>query len=282
MFLMVAALLAQAGGDGKSQPERANRCTDAWERFIEDTVSTGDGRGHGPDLGSDEWQSVVQFRLGIRDEPGVPERGGEAWCHFIDRIVQDRSKSTSASPGPGSAARNSGPSFSCDEVEAGSVEAMICSDEELSTMDRKLAGVYAAASAKATNEHPPVLKAEQRDWIKGRDACFKGDDKRDCIRDAYLHRIAELQARYRLVSFIGPASFVCDDNRAKEVIAMFFETDPPTLIAEYGDSVSLMYVQPSASGSRYQGSNEAYWEHQGEALITWDDGATQMHCRKAQ
>lgn len=53
------------------------------------------------------------------------------------------------------------------------------------------------------------------------------------------------------------------------------------MIAEHGDSVSLMYQQPSASGTRYQGRNESLWEHQGEASITWGYGAPEMHCKKA-
>jgi hypothetical protein len=39
--------------------------------------------------------------------------------------------------------------------------------------------------------------------------------------------------------------------------------------AERGDSVSLMYLQPSGSGAKYHGRNETFWERQGEALITW-------------
>jgi hypothetical protein len=40
--------------------------------------------GHGPDPGSEEWRSVVEFKLGIRDQPGVPDRNSQAWCEFID------------------------------------------------------------------------------------------------------------------------------------------------------------------------------------------------------
>ena len=60
----------------------------------------------------------------------------------------------------------------------------------------------------------------------------------------------------------------------------FFQTDPPTLIAERGDQVSLMYLQPSASGSKYQGRNESFWEHQNEARVTWGYGSPAMHCQK--
>ena len=154
-------------------------------------------------------------------------------------------------------------------------------DGELSNLDRKLTGVYSEASRKAANEHPPTLKAEQRGWIKGRDDCWKSTDKRQCVGDSYTYRIAELQAKYRLVSATSPIVYACDGNRSNEVVATFFQTDPPTLIAEHGDSVSLMYAQPSGSGSKYQGRNESFWEHQGEAVVTWGYEAPEMRCKKA-
>ncbi|MGD2056091.1 MAG: MliC family protein [Gammaproteobacteria bacterium] len=181
----------------------------------------------------------------------------------------------------GETAMSSGPSYACEKVEAGSIEAMICEDSGLSMLDRKLADTYQAASQKAVNEHPPVLKAEQRGWIKGRNDCWKSGDKRKCVQEEYRQRIAELQARYRLVPGTGPVTYICDGQPGNEVVATFFQTDPPTLIAERGDSLSLMYLQPSGSGTRYQGRNETFWEHQGVASITWGYGEPEMHCRKA-
>jgi len=171
-----------------------------------------------------------------------------------------------------------GPSFDCTKVAAGSIEAMICADRELTELDRRLASVYGQAAQKAGNEHPPVFKAEQRGWIKGRNDCWKSDDRRRCVADSYVQRIAELQARYRLVGHIGPVTYHCDDHPKSEVVATFFQTNPPTLIAERGDQVSLMVQQPSASGARYQGRNESLWEHHGEARITWGYGAPEMRC----
>jgi uncharacterized protein len=184
-------------------------------------------------------------------------------------------------PATAAAAANPGPSFPCTKVEEGSIEALVCGDAELSALDRKLAGVFAAASAKAVNERPPVLKAEQRGWIKGRDDCWKSDDRRNCVQTEYQRRIAELQARYRLVPGTGPVRYTCDGDPRNEVTATFFPTEPPTLIAERGDSVSLMYQERSASGSRYQGRNESFWEHQGEATVTWGYEAPAMKCLKA-
>ena len=173
-----------------------------------------------------------------------------------------------------------GPSFDCAKVEAGSIEEMVCKDKGLTALDRKLAEVYSAASQKAVNEHPPLLKAEQRGWIKGRNDCWKSADRRKCVEDNYRLRITELQAKYRLVPGTGPVTYACDGDPKNEVVVTFFKTDPPTLIAERGDQVSLMYLQPAASGTRYQGPNESFWEHQGEATITWGYGAPEMRCTK--
>ena len=183
-------------------------------------------------------------------------------------------------PGSGWAAE-SGPSFDCGKVEAGSIEALICADEGLAALDRVMAGVYRQASERATNEHPPVLRAEQRGWIKGRNDCWKSDDVRACVETSYRLRIAELQARYRLVEFTGPVFYACDGDPRNEIVVTFFPTDPPTLVAERGDSVSLMYLEPSASGSKYRGRNETLWVKGAEALITWGYEAPEMRCTQA-
>lgn len=172
------------------------------------------------------------------------------------------------------------PSFDCSKIAPGSIEALVCQTPELAKLDQHLADVFKQASAKAGNEQPPLLKAEQRGWIKGRDDCWKVDDKSTCVRDAYRQRIAELQARYRLVEAQGPAIFVCDGQPAKQLIATFFVTEPATAMVELGDQSSLMYQQPAASGARYQGRNESFWEHQGEAWVIWGFQAPEMRCVK--
>ncbi|PTQ68213.1 uncharacterized protein C8K61_112130 [Pseudomonas sp. GV071] len=169
-------------------------------------------------------------------------------------------------------------SFDCSKAAAGSIEELVCKTPALSAQDEQLAKVYQQALAKAKNEHPPTLKAEQRGWLKGRDECWKADDKTHCVSDAYQQRIAELQARYQLLPGKGPVRYVCDNQPGKEVLATFYATEPPTLIAELGDSTSLMYAQPSASGSQYQGRNESFWEHQGEATVVWGYEAPPMKC----
>jgi uncharacterized protein len=272
IFLILGASWAQASA----------LCTESWYRSIDEKVATSDGQGHGPDVGSDEWKSVIEFKFGIRDKADVPSRDNESWCQYIDQIVRQSGMPSGRNKNPGTAAGAQGPSYDCGKVEPGSIEAMICEDEELCALDRKLAAVYAAASKKAISERPPQLTAEQRGWIKGRNECRKSDDKRVCVQDAYQRRIAELEARYRLVAGRGPVRFMCGDNPANEVVATFYPTDPPTLVAEHGDSVSLMYKQTSDSGTKYVGRNESILlgKHKEKALITWGYGAPEMHCKK--
>jgi hypothetical protein len=50
---------------------------------------------------------------------------------------------------------------------------------------------------------------------------LESDDKRACVQDEYQRRIAELQARYRLVQENGPVRFICDENPVNEVIVTF-------------------------------------------------------------
>ena len=102
------------------------------------------------------------------------------------------------------------------------------------------------------------------------------------MSESYQQRIIELQARYRLVDSVGPVTWLCDGDPHNQVVVTFFKTEPATLIAERGDSTSLMTQQISASGSRYVGRNESFWEHQGEATIVWGYGAKEMKCKPSQ
>ena len=61
-------------------------CSNKWFTKIENQWTTGDGQGHGPDLGSSEWRSVIEFKLGIRGDPSVPPRNSELWCAYINKI----------------------------------------------------------------------------------------------------------------------------------------------------------------------------------------------------
>src|SRR5262245_14141707 len=77
-----------------------------------------------------------------------------------------------------------GPSFSCTNVMGATVEGLICRDEGLSALDRKLAEVFNEASKRAVSTHTADLETSQRAWIRERDDCSKSNDKRGCIQQA--------------------------------------------------------------------------------------------------
>ncbi|MCL2457915.1 MAG: MliC family protein [Desulfobulbus sp.] len=249
-------------------------CTPAWYRSIENRAPTGDGQGHGPDLGSAEWRSVVAHRIGLRDQADGPRQDSEDWCRRVDQIVREAEES----------AKRSGKApavlFPRNLIKAGGMEAMIHADPELSALDRELAMVAAIAAEKAVDAPPPLTQAEQWGWGKDMDECRESADQRGCVRKNYTLRIAELQARYRLAPFLGPYRFACDGISSPNMLATFFKTDPPALIVEYGGETAFMIQQPSASGAKYQGANAAFWAHQGEAMVTWGQGQPSMRCQQ--
>lgn len=63
-------------------------CSKVWMVFVEDRLITSDGQGHGPDLGSDEWKSVIEFKLNVRGEAEVPNRNSAEWCYYVDEKIK--------------------------------------------------------------------------------------------------------------------------------------------------------------------------------------------------
>jgi len=120
------------------------------------------------------------------------------------------------------------PSFDCSQSGLKTIEKLICSNSHLIDLDRELSRIYSESLILAKNQKSFNLKAEQRGWIKGRDDCWKSADQQACTVKSYEMRIAELQARYRLVVYKGPIIYTCDDDSANNIAVMFFQTLPPT------------------------------------------------------
>jgi uncharacterized protein YecT (DUF1311 family) len=179
-------------------------------------------------------------------------------------------------------AQAKGPAFDCAKAQ-GEVEQLICKDEGLAALDRKLDEVYKAALAKARDDVPRFLRTEQRGWVKGRNDCWKARETdavfltaswqakgmRECVEASYKLRTSELEALMRLVPPKGPVFFACGDR--SEVVATFFETDPPTARLERGDKTVTAWLVPAASGSKYEGQNVEFWTKGKEAQVTWLD-----------
>ncbi|MGS0677266.1 hypothetical protein [Shewanella sp. 0m-4] len=64
-------------------------CDYAWFKKVEQQLQTGDGQGHGPDLGSMEWRSVIEFKLGIGGDDSIVSVDSDLWCDYIDKQYID-------------------------------------------------------------------------------------------------------------------------------------------------------------------------------------------------
>ena len=86
-WILTVALICGCGSS-EEHTLRPEPCTDEWARLIETLIPTSDSAGHGPDVGNDEWKSVIEFRLGVRGNPDVPSIQTEEWCEYIDDLVE--------------------------------------------------------------------------------------------------------------------------------------------------------------------------------------------------
>jgi len=167
------------------------------------------------------------------------------------------------------------PAFDCNAAEH-EIEALVCADVALSARDRRLADVYAAAldalrEVADREEATRLLRATQRGWIKGRNDCWKADDRHGCTRASYDRRIAFLQARYFLVDGGEPVFYRCDDN--SEIVATFVPTHPPGVRLERGDSLRVGMLTPAASGAKYEADfGIMFWTRGNEARVEWPQG----------
>jgi len=132
----------------------------------------------------------------------------------------------------GSPAAAAGPGFPCTGALA-PTEAVICADDSLAALDRRLAAAYRnkfdglpVESADALEQVVQSLVITQKAWLRHRNAC--GTDKA-CIRQAYLARLSALTApdnkpdiaRSDTVGAKQAAVFV------RDCIAVASETHPP-------------------------------------------------------
>lgn len=166
-----------------------------------------------------------------------------------------------------------GPSFDCAKA-ANDAEKAVCGDARLSALDRELAALYRAAQ---TGPGELDVAAEQRGWIKGRDACWQAVDANRCLLESYQTRIVEL----RLASPSAPAAkavqYACDDASKPLSVAFYNTLDPQVAVIRLGRDQAIAFAAPSASGARYTREGVEFWEHQGEATLEFY--GTRLSCK---
>ncbi|MEE4380206.1 MAG: MliC family protein [Candidatus Competibacteraceae bacterium] len=160
------------------------------------------------------------------------------------------------------------PSFDCAKAE-GEVEKMICKNAELATLDQQLAEVYKAALEKAPKDELKTLKAFQRGWVKGRNDCWKAQDVNNCVLFSYESRITELQIAYGDFVVPEPVNYSCEGGDS--ITAIFYkDTQLPAAVLTRIPNQVVAMLNPSASGSKYEGQNVTFWTKGDDAMVTWD------------
>lgn len=190
-----------------------------------------------------------------------------------------------AGTAPAAAPQGGGkPSFVCVEA-APEAERIVCGDPALAALDRRVAARAAAALAAVKGlgagapEALAVLRATERGWIAGRDACAQDADKVACVKQEYLRREGALVARYMLEKPASAATFACDGDPANAVKVYVFKTELPSVRLEYGDKVDTGAEVPAASGTRYEASlGRSIWIRDEAATFVWPEGR-EMTCR---
>jgi uncharacterized protein YecT (DUF1311 family) len=216
------------------------------------------------------------------------------WCHIEYRGIRGWVAGwyLTEDSGPPSAASlpvtpvGKEPSFECSQVGPDSIAAMVCRDVRLSALDRELARLYKLAAASISEARRDELVAMQYGWIKGRDDCWKADDKPDCITASYLDRIAGLRQVYTAARdqdnagiSRGPVPFACGDG--VPVSLTFLATDLPLAHLVRLQDDWVLELQPADNGARYAGDDSQFWIKGDQALFRLPAG-NETNCSVAE
>jgi uncharacterized protein len=161
------------------------------------------------------------------------------------------------------------PSFDCAKA-SGQVESLICRDAGLTGLDRRMADVYATALRRWPPETAGRERAAQREWLRVRNNCSKEKDVRACVELSYRTRLVEIQSASGQLQPPASSRYQCAGAANRPLVATFYrDTDPSSAVISYGDDKVIVFVAPSGSGARYTASGVEFWEHQGEATVSW-------------
>ncbi len=177
------------------------------------------------------------------------------------------------------------PGFDCHRA-ASSAERLVCEDPALAALDRRLTARYAAAvgivkgrGTDAQNELR-VLRAEQRGWIKGRDECWKAEDPRGCVADAYVRREGRLVARYGLEPAADVVIWQCGPSPADRLVVTRYATERPSVRLERGDWTDEGVLDRTADGTRFEASFGSSFQVDGDRATLDRPGIERVTCAR--
>lgn len=164
------------------------------------------------------------------------------------------------------AAATQSPSFDCAKAHS-EAEKLVCGDARLAALDRQLAALY-----KRVQISPDELDiaAEQRGWIKGRDACSRAVDPHRCLVESYQTRLVELTINGGGIQVPAKVEYRCDDS-SKPVTAVFYnDIDPTAAVVSWGNDQAIVFPVPVTR----EENNGGRWGREGVDLRTHNDQTT--------
>lgn len=189
-------------------------------------------------------------------EPSPPEPGS----------VPAPTASAPAAPAPAPASTLQPPSFDCAKATS-DAEKWVCTDAELSRLDVQLAQRY-----KQVQSSPDELDiaAEQRGWIKGRDACMKAVDPRQCLVESYKTRLVELVINGGGIPVPPTVTYQCDDDVIPVSAAFYNDIDPAAAVIHWGNDRAIVFPVPVTA----EANNGGRWRREGVDLRNHDGQTT--------
>ena len=194
--------------------------------------------------------------------------------------------SNGTAPAPAAQQSPDAPSFDCARAD-GQAQELVCSDKELAAMDREAARLNRLAD-RDSGIDPSIgalRDASLRAWIKSRDDCWKDDELRRCVVDAYARHIADIRSSSKAAReaaggvVIGPVAFQCE-GISRTLNATFINTEPGVVHLQWigpgrppaEDAEVTLPRAPAASGARYQGAASGgewtFWNKGREVTLT--------------
>ena len=86
----------------------------------------------------------------------------------------------------------------------------------------------------------------------------------------YQIRVVQLQIKSGQLMAPSSVSYQCGDDEETQFYAAFYtNASPPAVVLTRGQDQVIAFSVPSGSGSKYTASRVEFWEHQGEATLTW-------------
>jgi len=164
------------------------------------------------------------------------------------------------------AAAQQSPSFDCAKAHS-EAEQQVCGDARLAALDRQLAALYKRVQ---TSPDELDIAAEQRGWIKGRDACSRAVDPHRCLVESYQTRLVELTINAGGIQVPAKVEYRCDDN-SKPVTAVFYnDIDPTAAVVSWGNDQAIVFPVPVTR----EENNGGRWGREGVDLRIHNDQTT--------